>query len=155
RVTALVGPSGAGKSTILSLIAGLLRPEFGTIRLEGRVLLDTAAQVCVAPEGRQIGLVFQDHLLFPHLTVEQNLRYGLRRRPARTIEFAKLVAILELEGLLQRSPRTLSGGQRQRVALGRAMLRGPELLLMDEPLTALDERLKVQILDYLKRAIYE
>src|SRR5262249_52865156 len=153
--TALFGPSGSGKSTVLGLVAGILRPQSGVIRLADRVLVDTAAGVCLPPERRRLGLVFQDHLLFPHLTVAQNLRYGQRRRPARRIDFSRGVDILEVGGLLDRSPATLSGGQRQRVALGRALLRGPELLLMDEPLTALDEKLKERILTYLERAVGE
>jgi molybdate transport system ATP-binding protein len=154
-VTALFGPSGSGKSTILGLIAGLLRPESGTIQLGQRVLVDTSAGIFLLPEQRQIGFVFQDHLLFPHLTVAQNLRFGQRRRPARAMEFDRVVHILEVGGLLDRYPHTLSGGQRQRAALGRALLRGPELLLMDEPLTALDEGLKDRVLTYLERAVAE
>jgi molybdate transport system ATP-binding protein len=153
--TAVFGPSGSGKSTILGLIAGILRPQAGRIHLADRLLVDTASGVFLPAEQRRIGMVFQDHLLFPHLTVAQNLRYGLRRRPVRRIEFDRVVAILEVGGLLDRLPHTLSGGQRQRVALGRALLRGPELLLMDEPLTALDEELKERILTYLERAVAE
>jgi molybdate transport system ATP-binding protein len=154
-VTALFGASGSGKSTILGLIAGTVRPQHGLIRLEGRTLLETAAGVCVPAERRQIGVVPQDHLLFPHLTVRRNLTFGSRRRPARSIDFTRVVEILELGSLLERWPTTLSGGQRQRVALGRALLRGPELLLMDEPLAALDEALKHRILAYLERAVAE
>jgi molybdate transport system ATP-binding protein len=154
-VTALFGPSGSGKSTALGLIAGLLRPQQGTVRLGDTVLVDTRAGVCLPPERRRLGFVFQDHLLFPHLTVRQNLRYGLRRRPCRAIDFARVVQVLEIGALLDRRPEALSGGQRQRVALGRALLRGPELLLMDEPLTALDEGLKERILTYLERAVAE
>jgi molybdate transport system ATP-binding protein len=154
-VTALFGPSGSGKSTVLGLIAGTLHPQRGTIRLEDRTLLDTAARVRVPPERRQIGVVAQDHLLFPHLSVRRNLTFGSRRRPARHIHLERVVEILELGGLLERWPHTLSGGQRQRVALGRALLRGPELLLMDEPLAALDEGLKHRILTYLERAVAE
>jgi molybdate transport system ATP-binding protein len=154
-VTALFGPSGSGKTTILGLIAGLLQPQSGTIRLGEGTLVDVAAGMFVPPEQRHIGFVFQDHLLFPHLTVGQNLRFGQRRRPARAIDFARVVHILEIGGLLDRNPHTLSGGQRQRVALGRALLRGPDLLLMDEPLTALDEGLKDRVLTYLERAVAE
>jgi len=153
-VTALFGPSGAGKSTIFALIAGVLRPDSGTIRLKDRIIVDTAARLCLPPERRQIGVVFQDHLLFPHLTVKQNLTFG-RRVGARPIDFSRLIEILELGALLDRWPQTLSGGQRQRVALGRALLRGPELLLMDEPLTAIEQELKDRVLNFLERAFAE
>ena len=153
-VTALFGPSGSGKTTVLGLIAGVLRPDAGSICLGGRVLFD-AAGVCAAPERRRVGIVFQDNLLFPHLTVGQNLRFGQGRYLARAVDFGRVVKMLEIGELLDRKPGTLSGGQRQRVALGRALLRGPELLLMDEPLAALDEGLKGRILDYLGRAVAE
>jgi molybdate transport system ATP-binding protein len=148
-VTALFGPSGSGKSTTLGLLAGTLRPAQGFIRFGERVLLDTSAGAAIPPEERRIGCVFQDQLLFPHLSVAQNLRYGMRRRPARRIDFGRVVELLDLGSLLERRPHTLSGGERQRTALGRAILRGPELLLLDEPLAALDEELKDRILGYL------
>jgi molybdate transport system ATP-binding protein len=154
-VTAIFGPSGSGKSTLLNILAGILRPQSARIQFNGRVLVDTAAHICLPPEDRHIGFVFQDHLLFPHLSVKGNLSYGLRRRPLRHIDFDRLVQVLDLGQLLDRSPHTLSGGQRQRVALGRALLRGPELLLLDEPLAALDAAVKDRILTYLERAISE
>jgi len=154
-VTALFGPSGSGKSTALALIAGILRPDTGAIHLGEHVLVDTEAGVFQPPDQRRLGIVFQDHLLFPHLTVEQNLRFGLGRNTSRVIDLNRVVDILEIGELRQRWPHTLSGGQRQRVALGRAILRGPELLLMDEPLTALDEGLKDRVLTYLERAVAE
>lgn len=154
-VTALFGASGSGKSTTLSIIAGLLRPQSGRIVLGDRALLDTKNGTCLPPEQRGVGFVFQDHLLFPHLTVRRNLLYGARRRPLREIDLDRIVQILELGTLLDRPPATLSGGQRQRTALGRAILRGPELLLMDEPLTALDEGLKDRILTYVDRVVNE
>ncbi|MFV2066522.1 MAG: molybdenum ABC transporter ATP-binding protein [Pirellulales bacterium] len=154
-VTALFGTSGSGKSTTLSIVAGLLRPQSGRIVLGDRVLLDTENGTFLPPEQRGVGFVFQEHLLFPHLTVRRNLLYGAQRRPVREIELDRVVEILELGTLLDRHPNTLSGGQRQRTALGRAILRGPELLLMDEPLTALDERLKDRILTYVDRVVNE
>jgi molybdate transport system ATP-binding protein len=154
-VTALFGPSGAGKSTILSLIAGVLRPQRGSIRLGNRLLTDAEARVFMPPERRRLGVVFQDHLLFPHLTVRCNLRFGQGRHAVRTVDFGRLVEVLELGDLLERLPDALSGGQRQRVALGRALLCGPELLLMDEPLAALDRDLKDRVLTYLERALAE
>jgi molybdate transport system ATP-binding protein len=140
-VTALFGPSGAGKSSTLSIIAGTLRPQQGLVQLNGKLLVDTASRIALPAERRQIGCVFQDDRLFPHLTVEQNLRYGLRRRPARQIDFQRVVAMLELEPLLARHPRSLSGGEKQRTALGRALLRGPDLLL------------KGRIVEYLEPAL--
>ncbi len=157
RFTSLFGPSGSGKTSVLSIIAGVFRPQQASVRLNGRRLLDTANGICVTPARRAIGLVFQDALLFPHLTVERNLQYGRRHRAAarRTVAYARVVDVLELGGLLRRYPRNLSGGERQRVALGRAVLSGPELLMMDEPLASLDDSLKGRILEYLQRMIAE
>lgn len=155
RFTALFGPSGSGKTSVLSMIAGFVRPQSGRIVLGQRVLLDTAAGVCLPPERRRVGVVYQDALLFPHLTVERNLRYGLRyrRRPGGQMDFARVVEVLEIGSLLERYPRNLSGGERQRVGLGRALLSGPELLLMDEPLASLDAPLKLKVLAYLERIV--
>ncbi len=155
--TALFGPSGSGKTSILNMIAGLLRPQQGTIRLGDRVLLDTARGLSLPPEKRHVGVVFQDSLLFPHLAVEGNLRYGQRRRDkrGRMLSFARVVEVLEIGPILPRFPRNLSGGERQRVALGRALLSGPELLLMDEPLASLDSALRDRVLTYLERAVAE
>ncbi len=155
--TALFGPSGSGKTSILNMIAGFLRPQQGSIRLGDRILLDTARGVSLPPEKRHLGVVFQDSLLFPHLTVEGNLRYGQRRRDKRRrmLDFARVVEVLEIGPLLQRFPRNLSGGERQHVALGRALLSGPELLLMDEPLVSLDAPLRDRVLSYLQRAVAE
>lgn len=152
---ALSGPSGSGKSTILALIAGLLRPDAGTIRLDDHVLTDTRRGVFLGPESRNIGFVFQDDCLFPHLTVRQNLEYGWKRQRAARRDLQHIVEVLEIGELLERAPLTLSGGQKQRVALGRALLRGPQLLLLDEPLTGLDEPLQERILSYLKRALHD
>lgn len=155
-VTALFGPSGSGKTSILYMIAGLLRPQHGTITLGQTTWLDTKRSIDVKPERRRVGLVFQDHLLFPHLSVERNLLYGRRRRDRRqAIEPARVIEVLELGDLLGRYPRNLSGGEKQRVALGRALLSGPELLLLDEPLAALDEGLRDRVLTYLERVAAE
>ena len=155
RFTALFGPSGSGKTSVLAMIAGFVRPQAGRIVLGQRVLLDTAAGICLPPERRNVGVVYQDALLFPHLTVERNLRYGQRhrRRPGRQVDFARVVDVLEIGPLLERYPRNLSGGERQRVGLGRALLSGPELLLMDEPLASLDAPLKLKVLAYLERIV--
>lgn len=151
--TALFGPSGSGKTSVLSMIAGLRQPDEGRIALGDRVLFDRAARIELPPERRRIGYVFQDHLLFPHRTVEGNLRYGLRRagRVEPRIGFDRVADVLELRPLLARYPRNLSGGERQRTALGRALLSQPELLLLDEPWSALDDALKHRVLAYLER----
>ena len=150
-VTGICGPSGCGKSTLLALLAGLLRPQAGRIRFADETLADGAT--FVPPWRRHFGLVFQDGQLFPHLSVRGNLLYGHRRRAAeeRRFELPAVLDLLEIGPLLERRPGQLSGGERQRVALGRALLYSPRLLLLDEPLSALDERLKQQILPFLKR----
>jgi molybdate transport system ATP-binding protein len=142
---------------VLSIIAGALRPGQGRVRLNDRTLLDTEKGVWLAPSRRNLGVVFQDALLFPHLTVERNLQYGqrYRRGPRRTVDFYRAVEVLELGTLLHRYPRNLSGGEKQRVALGRALLSGPELLMMDEPLASLDDPLKGRILAYLEGVVAE
>ncbi len=152
-VTALFGPSGAGKSTVVAAIAGLLRPRHGRIALGQRLLVDTQAGVFVPPQARRIGTVFQDARLFPHMRVEDNLRYGWRRAPTRVseAEIDHVVALLGLEALRTRRPAGLSGGEKGRVALGRALLSSPDLLLLDEPLAALDAARKAEILPYLER----
>lgn len=152
-VTALCGPSGAGKSTLLMLLAGLLPQQQGHIRFEGTTLGDAAAGIFMNAASRRFGVVFQDGLLFPHLSVRDNLLYGWRLcKPAqRRFQLDEVLALLEIGALQARRPRQLSGGERQRVALGRALLSSPRLLLLDEPLASLDERLKQQILPFLKR----
>ena len=152
-VTAVFGPSGCGKSTLLAAVAGLLRPQEGRIALDGMVLFDSAARRMLPPEQRRCGVVFQDSRLFPHLSVDTNLRYGLRRAP-RGVDgpgFEEVVALLGIGHLLRRRPAALSGGERQRVALGRALLSRPRLLLMDEPLAALDAARKAEVLPFLTR----
>lgn len=165
QVTSLFGPSGSGKTSVLRMIAGIVRPENGAIRIGERTLMDTSARICLSPERRHVGFVFQDHLLFPHMTVTKNLCYGRNRRRSyrrgrdrfgrRNVEFDRVVEVLELGELLDRRPRNLSGGERQRVALGRALLCAPDLLLMDEPLAAVDEELKLRVLSYLERVVDE
>ncbi len=150
-VTALVGPSGVGKTTVLNLIAGLLRPDAGRIALRGGALFDARSNFDLPPERRAVGYVFQDYQLFPHLTVGDNLRYGQRRQVNGRVEFDSVLAALELNDLVNRPPATLSGGQKQRVAIGRAILRNPKLLLLDEPLNAVHWQLRDCTLDYLRR----
>ena len=152
-VTALFGPSGCGKSTVLAAVAGLLRPQQGRITIGDTVVLDTDRGIALPPERRRCAVVFQDARLFPHLSVETNLRYGLRRAPrdAEGPAFADVVALLGIAHLLARRPAGLSGGERQRVALGRALLARPRLLLMDEPLAALDSARRAEVLPFLAR----
>lgn len=152
-VVALFGPSGSGKSSVVAAIAGLARPDRGRIAIDGSVLLDTDRGVALRPERRRVGVVFQDARLFPHMSVETNLRYGLNRAPPgeRRIEFAPVVEMLGIGHLLARRPHTLSGGERQRVAVGRALLAQPRLLLMDEPLASLDADRKAEVLPFLER----
>lgn len=152
-ITALVGPSGAGKSSVLEAIAGLLRPEAGRIAVGGAVLFDSAAGVNLAPELRACGMVFQDLRLFPHRRVRDNLLYGHRLAPPerRFMSLDEAAAFLDIAPLLDRRPRTLSGGEAQRVAIGRALLAGPRFLLMDEPLTALDDARREAIIAVIER----
>jgi molybdate transport system ATP-binding protein len=152
-VTALFGPSGAGKTSVVNMIAGLLKPDRGSIVLDDTVLFDHAAAINVPPHRRRIGYVFQEGRLFPHLNVRQNLDYGRRMsgRPRDPSEFERIAALLGITHLLQRRPRMLSGGERQRVAIGRALLMQPRLLLLDEPLASLDAGHKGEILPYLLR----
>ena len=152
-VTGICGPSGCGKSTLLALLAGLLRPTSGVIRFDAIPLADIARQTFVPAWQRHFGLVFQDALLFPHLTVRDNLLYGWRhlRPEERRFDLPQVLELLEIGALVDRRPAHLSGGERQRVALGRALLYSPRCLLLDEPLSSLDERLKQQILPFLKR----
>lgn len=152
-VTALFGPSGAGKSSIVQAIAGLLRPVMGRIAIDGEVLFDATSGRNIATRNRRIGYVFQDARLFPHLSVRSNLLFGARRRhPAHPAEaFEAIVALLGIGALLDRRPRDLSGGERQRIALGRALLSDPRLLLLDEPLAALDQNRRAEIMPYFER----
>jgi molybdate transport system ATP-binding protein len=151
--TALFGPSGSGKTSLVNMIAGLLKPDRGAIALDDTVLFDRARGIDVPPHQRRIGYVFQEGRLFPHLSVRQNLDYGRRmnhqRRDAK--EFERIAVLLDIGKLLERRPRMLSGGERQRVAVGRALLMGPRLLLLDEPLASLDAGHKREILPYLVR----
>jgi molybdenum ABC transporter ATP-binding protein len=152
-VTALHGPSGAGKTSVVRAVAGLLHPDQGRIALNGTVLFDSAARIRVPPHRRRIGAVFQEPRLFPHLSVRRNLTYGRRMAgaPRDAAAFDRVTELLGLGGLLDRRPGGLSGGEAQRVAIGRALLARPRLLVMDEPLSALDAPRRAEILPYLAR----
>ncbi len=153
RVTALFGRSGAGKSTLVNIIAGLLRPDRGRIEIDGEALFDSARRIDVPVHRRRVGYVFQDGRLFPHMTVRGNLLYGRRFTPAnsRWGSLDEVVDLLGIAALLDRRPAGLSGGEKQRVAIGRALLASPRLLLMDEPLAALDQERKGEILPFVER----
>src|SRR5580700_7697493 len=153
RVTGLFGASGAGKTSLVNMIAGLLRPDRGTIAIDGDTLDDTDKGVHVPAYRRRIGYVFQDARLFPHLDVVGNLDYGRRmnRLADDPLQRKRITELLDIGHLLDRRPGKLSGGERQRVALGRALLSKPRLLLLDEPLGALDEGRRAEILPYLMR----
>jgi ABC-type Fe3+/spermidine/putrescine transport system ATPase subunit len=155
EILVLLGPSGCGKTTVLRCIAGLERPDRGEIRLDGRSLLS------LPPEKRDVGLVFQNYALFPHLTVAGNITYGLRHgryrlsRPARRKKVAELLDLVGLSGYERRKPHELSEGQKQRVALARALAVEPKVLLLDEPLSALDAALRVELRRELRRILKE
>jgi molybdate transport system ATP-binding protein len=152
-VTALFGRSGSGKTSVIRIIAGLIRPEAGRVSLDGTPLADTGKGIFVPGHHRRFGCVFQEARLFPHLSVKQNLSYGRWFAPKGdgAANFERIVDMLGIAALLDRRPGKLSGGEKQRVAIGRALLSAPRLLLMDEPLAALDEARKAEILPYLER----
>jgi molybdate transport system ATP-binding protein len=149
RAAALFGPSGAGKTTILDAVAGLRTPRSGSIAVDGRVLFSSPQRINLAPHQRRVGYVPQDVALFPHMNVRRNLLYG--RHPGLSPDLDRVVGMLEIDRLVDRGVTDLSGGERQRVALGRALMSGPSLLLLDEPLAAVDVPLRRRILPYLQR----
>ena len=143
----LFGPSGVGKTTILQMVAGLVRPDAGHVRVAGETLFDAAARIDVRPEHRRIGYVFQEPRLFPHRRVAANLRYGMGRGGS---DWDGVIAMLGIGHLLDRWPRSLSGGEARRVAIGRALLSNPRVLLLDEPLSSLDRARRGDILNALE-----
>ncbi|VGO22422.1 molybdenum ABC transporter ATP-binding protein [Pontiella sulfatireligans] len=150
--TGVFGHSGSGKSTLLRCIAGLIKPSIGRIELDGETLFDSDRRIWVPPHKRRIGVVFQEPRLFPHWTVRKNLIAGKSRRNIKPpCSEAQVVDLLRIEPLLDRSVRELSGGEKQRVSLARTLLAYPRLMLMDEPLSALDSFLKSRILPFLDR----
>ena len=153
QLLGIVGVSGCGKSTLLKNIVGLLKPTHGSIQFNQQILFDSQQKIHVPMHQRKIALIFQNALLFPHMNVQQNLCYAEKLIPQaeRKFQFNEIVELLELTHLCQRKAHQLSGGEAQRVSIGRALLSSPHLLLLDEPLTGLDQQLKQQILPFLKR----
>jgi molybdate transport system ATP-binding protein len=152
-LTALFGPSGAGKTSILDMVAGLLKPDFGSILVGGEILFDSEARINVPVQKRRAGYVFQDGRLFPHRRVRDNLLYGwkLASPEFRLMSLDEATGFLGIAHLLDRWPRSLSGGEAQRVAIGRALLSGPRVLLMDEPLSSLDSARREEIMVVIER----
>ncbi|MFV5490113.1 ATP-binding cassette domain-containing protein [Acinetobacter sp. ASP199] len=152
-VLGIVGPSGAGKTTFLKLLLGLYQPQSGYIHLNKQILNDTEQKIHIPIHQRKIALVFQQAMLFPHMNVEQNLLYAKKwgKLAQEKFHLNEIAKLLEIEHLLQRRIQQLSGGEAQRISIGRALLSSPELLLLDEPLTGLDTKLKQQILPFFAR----
>lgn len=153
RVTALFGRSGAGKTSIINMVAGLVRPDEGRIVLNDKTYFDSQRGVDISTEKRRFGYIFQDGRLFPHLSIESNLIYGMRLAPPseRYLKFDQVVELLGITHLLDRRPSKLSGGEKQRVAIGRALLTSPDLLLMDEPLASLDGARRAELMPFIAR----
>ena len=139
----ILGPSGSGKSTLLRLIAGLEKPYSGTIAIQGKIVSST--NQIVAPEKRNVGLVVQDKALFPHLTVEKNIGFGVRKNQEKTKIISDLLGLFKIEHLSKKYPHEISGGEQQRTAFARSMAPNPELLMLDEPFSALDKELKEEL----------
>lgn len=150
-ITAILGVSGSGKSTLINLINGLIKPDSGLIKLNNQTLVDIENKQFIPAERRNIGTIFQDPLLFPHFNVHKNLTYGMKTSAKQ--QFNEVVNVLNIQHLLNRYPAMLSGGEKQRVAIGRALLSQPQLLLMDEPLSALDMPRKKELIGYINQLV--
>lgn len=152
-LTAIFGRSGSGKTSLINMLAGLLKPDAGRISLYGKVVYDSAARIDLPPEHRRIGYVFQEGRLFPHMKVRSNLLYGIKPALRSEVRIAldEVVTLLGIGHLMERRPHHLSGGEKQRVAIGRALLMNPDVLIMDEPLAALDELRKQEIMPFIEK----
>jgi molybdate transport system ATP-binding protein len=151
QLVTLYGPSGAGKTTILRMLCGLAVPDEGSIKVSGETWFDSTSRINIKPQVRNVGIVFQDYALFPNMTVKENLEYALEKNQAPAI-VRELLDLMELSTLADQKPAVLSGGQQQRVALARAIVRKPRILLLDEPMSALDTTLRLKIQDYILKA---
>jgi molybdate transport system ATP-binding protein len=148
EIVTIYGPSGAGKTSVIRMLAGLLQPDGGYIKVDENIWFDKSKKINIKPQLRNIGIVFQDYSLFPNMTVRGNLEFALEKNQSKNI-VAELLQITELEQLHDKKPDLLSGGQKQRVALARALIRKPKLLLLDEPLSALDTEMQIRLQDYI------
>ena len=144
----LFGESGAGKTSTLRMLSGLLKPDIGTITVDGITWFNSNKNINLVPQQRKVGYVFQDYALFPNMTVRQNLEYALQRNQDKSI-IEELLDFAQLSELQQRKPETLSGGQKQRVALARSLVQRPEILILDEPLSALDLKMRIKLQEYI------
>jgi len=148
QFVSIYGDSGVGKTSTLRILAGLMKPDKGYIRVDGKSWVDLSANIHLAPQKRSIGMVFQDYALFPNMSVKQNLQFALdKNKPDKIID--RIIEVMELSGLKDQMPNSLSGGQQQRVALARAVVQRPQILLLDEPLSALDNNLRLKLQDYI------
>ena len=148
QFTSIYGHSGAGKTSILRMLAGLMKPDSGRIEVDGEIWFDSNEKINLPPQKRKIGFVFQDYALFPNMSVMGNLKFAANKNQNSTI-IDEIIEVMELGGLINRNPLVLSGGQQQRVALARALIRKPQLLLLDEPLSALDNEMRIKMQDYI------
>ncbi len=150
-ITGVYGPSGHGKTSLLNSIAGLVNPDSGFINIKGNTVFDSKGKINIPARNRKVGYVFQDVRLFPHLSVKQNLKYGENKKRAGNIDFDEVVEILNIKSLLNKKPSECSGGEKQRIAIGRALLSGAEILIMDEPFSAVDINLRNNIIPFLNK----
>ncbi|MBN2636018.1 MAG: molybdenum ABC transporter ATP-binding protein [Prolixibacteraceae bacterium] len=149
-ITGVYGPSGHGKTTLLNSITGLVKPDSGFIKMNGNVVFDSNHKINIPAKDRKIGYVFQDVRLFPHLSILKNLKYGFDKELEKQIDFDEVVNVLNISNLLEKKPSACSGGEKQRVAIGRALLSGAQILIMDEPFSAVDVNLRINIIPFLK-----